>query len=221
MSTNPHEDMAYLSQEDTAYLSKAEIARWEEGRTFSTDWAAHHFFMWAELLQGLRTRPVRILEVGSWEGRSALYFLNYLPLSRIVCIDPFSGNVEHHEDPYFAALALKTEGQFDRNLAAFGERVEKRKGTSTDILPELGIAGRRFDLAYIDGSHLAADVYRDAVLTWSLMETGGIVIFDDYAWELMEEERDRPKLGIDAFLETIRGAYRELHRSWQIAIEKL
>ena len=221
MSTNPDEDQTYLCQEDTAFLTKAEITKWEEGRTFSTDWAGHHFFMWAELLQEFRQRPVRILEIGSWEGRSALYFLNYLPHSRIVCIDPFSGSMEHHQDPYFAALALKSESQFDANLAGFSDRVEKIKGNSTEVLPELGIDRRRFDLAYIDGSHRAADVYRDGVMTWSLMNPGGIVIFDDYGWELMDDERDRPKLGVDAFLETIAGGYRELHRSWQIALQRL
>lgn len=221
MSTNPHEDMAYLSQEDTPFLTKAEISKWEEGKTFSTDWAGHHFFMWSELLKDYRRRPVRILEIGSWEGRSALYFLNYLPHSRIVCVDPFAGNVEHHQDPYFAKLALKSEQQFDANLAGFGDRVEKIKGSSTEVLPQLGIAGRRFDLAYVDGSHLAANVYRDGVLTWSLMERGGIVIFDDYGWELMDDENERPKLGVDAFLKTIEGGYRELHRSWQIAIQRL
>jgi predicted O-methyltransferase YrrM len=220
VSTNPDEDRAYLAQEDTAFLTKAEILKWEEGKTFSTDWAGHHFFMWAELLQDLRPRPLRVLEIGSWEGRSALYFLNFLPKSRIVCIDPFSGSAEHHQDPYFAELALKSESQFDANLAAFGDRIEKIKGTSTDVLPELGVAGRRFDLAYVDGSHMAADVYRDAVLVWSLMEPEGIVIFDDYGWDLMEDERERPKLGVDAFLKTIEGRCRELHRGWQIVIQR-
>jgi predicted O-methyltransferase YrrM len=220
LSTNLHEDQSYLVQEDTAFLSKAEISRWEEGKTFSTDWAGHHFFLWSELLQEQRHRPVRILEIGSWEGRSALYFLNYLPKSRIACIDPFSGSVEHHNDPYFAELARKSESQFDANLKGFGDRVEKIKGTSTDMLPELGISGRRFDIAYIDGSHMAADVYRDAALTWTMIEPGGIVIFDDYGWDLMEAERERPKLGVDAFLKTIEGEYRELHRSWQIAIQR-
>src|SRR4051794_12483459 len=76
VSTNPREDQSYLVREDTAFLTKAEIQKWEEGRTFSTDWAGNHFFMWAELLQPLKGKPVRVLEIGSWEGRSALYFLN-------------------------------------------------------------------------------------------------------------------------------------------------
>jgi predicted O-methyltransferase YrrM len=222
VSTNPDEDRTYLSQPDTAFLSKARITDWETDKTFSTDWAGNHFFLWAELLHPLREKPARILEIGSWEGRSALFFLNYLPLSCIVCIDPFEGNVEHRLDPDFQPLVPKAEAQFDFNLAAFADRVEKIKGSSTIVLPTLGITGRRFDLAYIDGSHMAADVYSDAVLTWPMMEPGGIVIFDDYEWEWdMGNGRQRPRLGIDSFLAAFRGQYRELHRAYQIVIAKL
>jgi predicted O-methyltransferase YrrM len=221
VSTNPFEDRAFLTQDDNAFLTKAEILKWEEGRTFSTDWAATHFFDWAVLLKELRPKPLRILEIGSWEGRSALFFLNYLPQSHIVCIDPFEGNAEHHANPYFADLALKSEAQFDRNLASHQDRVEKIKGSSTEILPGLAIAGRRFDLAYIDGSHKAADVYRDAVLTWTLMELGGIVVFDDYEWSTSDVDAEPPKPGIDAFLAAHAGQYRELARGYQIAIQKV
>jgi predicted O-methyltransferase YrrM len=221
VSTNPFEDRAFLTQDDNAFLTKAEILKWEEGRTFSTDWAATHFFDWAVLLKELRPKPLRILEIGSWEGRSALFFLNYLPQSHIVCIDPFEGNAEHHVNPYFADLALKSEAQFDRNLAAHKDRVEKIKGSSTEILPGLAIAGRRFDLAYIDGSHKAADVYRDAALTWTLMAPGGIVVFDDYEWSTSDVDAEPPKPGIDAFLAAHTGQYRELARGYQIAIQKV
>jgi predicted O-methyltransferase YrrM len=221
MSTNPDEDIVYLEKPDTAFLSKARISAWEAGKTFSTDWAANHFFAWAELLHPLAQQTVRILEIGSWEGRSALFFLNYLPLGRITCIDTFSGNVEHHLDPHFAALAPKAEAQFEANLAEFADRIEKIKGSSATVLPQLAIAGRRFDLAYIDASHLAADVYRDAALTWPLMAPGGLMLFDDYEWDGMDGERERPKLGVDAFLAAIAAGYREVHRGYQIAIAKL
>jgi predicted O-methyltransferase YrrM len=221
VSTNPDEDLIYLEKPDTPFLTKARITAWEEGKTFTTNWAAEHFFAWAELLHPLERQPVRILEIGSWEGRSALFFLNYLPLSRMTCVDTFGGNVEHHLNPYFAALAPKAEAQFDANLAQFAHRLEKRKGSSASVLPELGIAGRRFDLAYIDGSHMAADVYRDGALTWPLMEAGGLILFDDYLWDGMDTEYERPKLGVDAFLTAMGGHYREVHRGYQIAIKKL
>ena len=68
---------------------------------------------------------------------------------------------------------------------------------------------------------MAVAVYADAVLTWSLMAPDGIVVFDDYAWDLMRSDRQRPELGIDASLKTIEGLYRELHRDRQIVIENV
>ena len=68
---------------------------------------------------------------------------------------------------------------------------------------------------------MAADTYSEAVLTWSMMESGGLVIFDDYEWDLMNDELERPRLGIDAFLAAFRGCYREVLRGYQIAIAKV
>jgi len=221
VSTNPQEDRAFLDKPDTAYLTKAQILKWEEGRTFHTNWGTPHFYNWAEWLHPYRDKALRIVEIGSWEGRSALCFLNILPKASIVCIDPFVGSAEHHANPYFAELARKSEQQFDRNLAGYETRMEKIVANSEEVLPQLGIKGRRFDMVYVDGSHKAADVYRDAVLAWSLLDRGGIVIFDDYEWKGMKMEEERPKLGIDNFLAVIPGQYRELHRGYQIAIEKV
>ena len=81
--------------------------------------------------QHLRQAPVRVLEIGSWEGRSALFFLNYFPAGHLVCVDTFGGSVEHHLNPYFAALVPETERKFDANTAAFAGRFEKRKGPSS------------------------------------------------------------------------------------------
>jgi predicted O-methyltransferase YrrM len=205
---------------DPAHLSPETVETWYAGKTFSSDWTSWHFSTWMKILGPLRDEPVRILEIGSWEGRSALFFLNYLPRAQLVCVDTFGGNVEHHRDPWFAALVPEAEQRFDTNTTAFVTRIEKRKGPASDVLPELGIEPRRFDIAYVDGSHLAKDVYSDAVLTWSLMAPEGIVIFDDYEFDQNETELERPKLGIDAFLKAIEGQYRLIHKDYQLVIAK-
>jgi hypothetical protein len=44
-------------------------------------------------------RPaVKILDIGSFEGRSAVFFLKYLPGSTIVCIDTFAGTPEEGDN---------------------------------------------------------------------------------------------------------------------------
>jgi predicted O-methyltransferase YrrM len=205
---------------DVRVLSEDEIARWYEGKTFATDWTSWHFPNWENWLAPYRARAARVLEIGSWEGRSALFFLNYLPRARLVCIDTFEGGQEHRAAEDAEAFLPQVEKTFDANTSAFADRIEKIKARSTDALALLGLANRPFDLAYIDGSHRAADVYSDGVLTWPLIEPGGLVIFDDYELELTPGPLDNAKHGIDSFLEVFKGQYRILHRGYQVAVVK-
>jgi hypothetical protein len=63
------------------------------------DWVTNKLPNWIPLLEPLRNCPLSILEVGSADGRSALFFLSLLPNARITCIDPFrvfSIEIWHH-----------------------------------------------------------------------------------------------------------------------------
>jgi predicted O-methyltransferase YrrM len=201
---------------------ESEAAGWFAAKTFGSDWTSGHFANWVKLLGRYRGVAARVIEVGSWEGRSALFFLNYLPHCKLVCVDTFQGSEEHKTNQEAFADALPgIEARFDANLAAFVDRLEKIKASSAVALAELGIEGRRFDIAYIDGSHRAADVYSDGVLTWSILVRGGIMIFDDYEWSDIPEPHRSPKLGIDRFLSAFDGQYRTVHCAYQVALEKL
>ena len=70
------------------------------------------------------------------EGRSALFFMNFLPRCRLTCIDPWTGSAEHLVDPHFAAAALESERRFDANVAEFAGRIEKIKAPSPIALPK-------------------------------------------------------------------------------------
>jgi predicted O-methyltransferase YrrM len=201
-------------------FSEAKAATWFEGKTFATDWTSWHFPNWAKLLAPYCGKRTRIMEIGSWEGRSALFFVNYLPRAHVVCIDTFEGGQEHQAAADSEDFLPHLEKRFESNTAEFASRIEKIKARSTDALARLGIANRRFDIAYIDGSHRAADVYSDAALTWPLMAPGALVIFDDYQWEMMPDPLDNPKRGIDAFLEAFEGQYRIVHNEYQVAVVK-
>ncbi len=151
-------------------------------KSFTTDWTSLNFPIWKVVLHPLREKPVRILEIGSWEGRSALFFLNFLSHSSIVCVDTFAGAHEHRSWSFWRRFRQlkRIEERFDRNLAPFGTRLEKRKENSLDALGQLGLERRAFELIYIDGSHAPIDVYRDGLLAWPLLTSQGLLIFDDY-----------------------------------------
>jgi predicted O-methyltransferase YrrM len=199
---------------------KPRYERWFAGKSFSTDWTSRHFPLWEECLPYRRKAQIEVLEIGSWEGRSALFFLNHFHNARLTCIDTFEGSAEHHVREKWTAQLGRIEGRFDANVAEFGDRVEKLKTTSLLGLAGLIAAGRGFDVALIDGSHHSADVLADAAMTWPMIRPGGIVIFDDYEWGFEAPEIEKPKLGIDAFLATHAQDCVELHRGYQVIVRK-
>jgi predicted O-methyltransferase YrrM len=200
----------------------SDVESYFQGAELTTNWTSRNYGLWAHILAPRRDEPLRILEIGCWEGRSALFFVNYLPRASIVCVDTFAGAIEHRTWPLWRRIwqLRRIEKRFDKNLAGFAHRVQKRKEDSLVALGRLGIEGRRFDLIYIDGSHLAIDVYRDGMLAWPLVAQGGIVIFDDYQRQ-QGPDVDWPRIGIDAFLGTIAQDHELLFRGHQIVIRKL
>ena len=177
--------------------------------------------MWCEVLSCFRALPVRILEIGSWEGRSALFFLNYLPNASIVCIDTFAGAVEALNDESLAKQIPCIEGRFDRNMAPFGSRVRKIKDRSVCALEWLHVQGEVFDLVYIDGGHSSTEVAGDSVRAWQLVRVGGIVIWDDYEWGLERPVEDRPQAAIDDFLQDHTGQYALLVKGRQVIVRRV
>jgi hypothetical protein len=63
-------------------------------------------------------------------------------------------------------------------------------------------------------------VLSDAVMAWALLESGGILIFDDYLWTGLATEQDRPRFAIDSFLACFLGQYDEVYRGYQMIIHK-
>ena len=195
---------------------------WFADKDFTTDWTSGNFTAWRRVLSPLREAPLRILEIGSWEGRSAVFFLNFFPRASILCIDTFGGTAE--EDYVYDGLRDQIRGaeqRFDRNLARFTNWVEKIKSRSGPALAQLAQAQRRFDLAYIDGSHRRDEVMEDSAGVWQILAPGGIIIWDDYEWGRSMPPQERPQPAIDDFIRAEAGRIRVLAKTYQMIIERL
>jgi predicted O-methyltransferase YrrM len=168
--------------------------------------------VWLQLIPQIK--PKSILEIGSYEGASACFLIDTLGQDQeleIVCVDTWLGGVEHQAGGVAHANMNAVERHFDNNLKVACGRAKKQvqltkiKGQSDLTMAQLLSSGKQgyFDLVYIDGSHLAADVLCDAVLGFRLLKTGGVMIFDDYNWhEGLPQGIDLmrcPKPAIDAF----------------------
>jgi predicted O-methyltransferase YrrM len=170
-----------------------------------------------------RVDPVRILEVGSWEGRSTLFFLTYFTQSHLTAVDSwdFSGDQDSGDHQYNATLdSLSSEARFDGNLAPYVGRLTKRKGSSLHVLPQLLDEEQKFDVIYVDGSHFADDVLTDGINAWRLLKQGGIMIFDDLLWACYPRARANPAWAINLFLKYHKGEYNVLNAFYQIILQK-
>ncbi len=57
---------------------------------FTADWFSSHIPHWERLLRPLAGQPIQALEIGSYEGRSAVWLLQEIlthPESRLTCVD--------------------------------------------------------------------------------------------------------------------------------------
>lgn len=171
-------------------------------------------------LRELEGRSSRILEIGSLEGLSASFFLWRLPNAHVTCVDTFAGS---HEDVVFGLDVAGSEAVFDRNVSVVdATRVRKLVGDSRRVLLDLASEEQRFDLVYIDGSHLALDVLVDASLSWQVLAPGGFVVFDDYEWKMLgTDPLSRPGPAIDAFLRLVEHDCEILHKQKYVIVRKL
>jgi len=178
--------------------------------SFTEDWMSKHIEHWRQDFAKFAGHPgLQMLEIGSYEGRSAVWFLENIvthPTSRLVCVDVFSDS--------------RQRMRFDHNVKCCRAeaRVDKRSGRSEAVLSQL--RGQSFDLIYVDGSHDAPFVLLDGMLSWELLKAGGILAFDDYQWKPELPPERRPQLAIDLFLRGHAGKYKLMRQDDQVVIEK-
>jgi predicted O-methyltransferase YrrM len=182
----------------------------DDGYQFTNSWFAQSAKKtWDELVP--QVDPRRVLEIGCYEGASTCYLIDSICERHeleLHCVDNWRGGQEHHNQVVNMA---DVEARFMTNSALAVSKAKNaiqlvvHKGDSSDELAKLLSSGKRgyFDLIYIDGSHEAADVLCDAVLSYHLLRVDGVIIFDDYLWVESYAKKvdplDCPKLAIDAF----------------------
>lgn len=176
---------------------------------YTADWFSHNIHVWQQVvLPSLPAGRRRWLELGSYEGRSAVWTIDNALRDgdELVCVDLW-GNSE-------------VEARFDANVAG---RVTKVKGLITPTLLRLIAAGEKFDCIYLDGDHDGRATLENAVLSWMLLSPRGILIFDDYGYEIPQKDsvgKIDTKPGVDAFLDCYCLKLRVLHKAWQVIVAK-
>jgi predicted O-methyltransferase YrrM len=196
-------------------------------KEFSTDWFSSNIPQWNIAFQKTYTdfnKPIKALEIGSFEGMSALYILETFPNCHLTCADTWKGAAEHHAkaSPVFIEnFSTVVMSRFDFNLRVHEDRVTKFRGSSFQFLSTLD-DDTFFDLIYIDGSHDSEDVIYDALMGFKHLIKGGIMIFDDYfCGDFYTKPMQNPAGAINYFLKIKQGEYRLISVYGQLIAQKL
>lgn len=176
---------------------------------YTKDWFTNNLPLWEKMLAKYASRPVLWLEVGSYEGRSAIWALDNIlkhPKSHIWCVDSFIS---------------KTYDTFRDNMKPYKGRFTLLKGKSEDMLKKqelLDLKGK-FDIIYIDADRHGRHVLEDAVLCYPLLKPDGLLIFDDYTYSREHDSRC-PKMGIEAFCNTYAHEIKVIVTRWQLIVKR-
>lgn len=188
---------------------------------FTSDWFSNNIPRFTKHLLHLSgVENVRVLEIGSWEGRSTCWLLDNIVTgqgSTITCVDTWNGSDERAHD----AERDNIWNRFKGNISNYPtNKIIVKRGLSRDRLKDADHG--LYDFIYVDGSHTARDVMEDAVLAFDLLKENGVMIFDDYLWGLDSLDPIKcPKPGIDAFLMCYNGRYELLELAYQVTVKKL
>jgi predicted O-methyltransferase YrrM len=176
---------------------------------------------------------INMLEIGSYEGRSTVWFLENLLLhknSTITCVDPWMDYSQNEKSLItydnkdsewkFGTNGVEEVFRYNIESSGFSEKVIIEKGLSNVILPNLITKNKEYDIIFIDGNHVAPFVLMDSVLSWNLLKPGGILIFDDYLWMPDSYKSLTPKLAVDSFIEVFEDYVEVILDKYRKAIKK-
>ena len=152
---------------------------------------AYNFFIHLSSLP----KNFRYLEIGSFEGGSAVFVASKFRNAEVYCVDNWVKTEDGYSDLNFENIEMN----FNFNIKKF-KNIYKIKKSSDDFFISNNLS---YDVIYIDGYHKSEQVYRDCSNSWKNLNKNGILICDDYIWDHYEAVKDNPCYAINKFLKNI------------------
>ena len=181
----------FLSRKKKYFTKKHKIYLNEKKTT--TDYFSINAYYWNSIIKK-NLNNFSYLEIGSWEGNSALYILKNFKTKKVVCVDIWDLYDDEYKKEHFERFK-----NFNSNLREFDQKFSFYKKTSDNFFEN---NKEKFDLIYIDGSHEAPQVYNDLYNSWACLNSNGIIICDDYFYGNLysNENKNVPAVSINKFL---------------------
>jgi predicted O-methyltransferase YrrM len=176
-----------------------------------SDWFSSGISIFNKFMQNDKNFVKNILEIGSYEGRSAIFFLNYFNTSKITCVDTWLGSHEH------VRKMEEIEKNFDNNLKLYENKLIKHKTTSDNFFLTNKLL---FDLIYIDGLHAYDQVKSDLENAYKILRPKGYLLIDDYLWKFYPANKKNVINSTNEFIQKYNNNLEVIYISSQVLLKK-
>ena len=199
---------------------------YNKNQNFTESWFDAMIPLWEKLFSQ-HVAPIgikNVLEIGCYEGRATSFLCeNYLQKgTNYDVVDTFGGSLEETGMSGTAERLDKNDfiyNNFKHNISFYPDiNFNTYRGFSQYILPELEKKGNKYDLIYIDASHRADDTFMDAYYAHKMLNSKGLIIFDDFGWKDPNQPHivNSPELGIKTFYSMYENLYDVIHAGYQV-----
>lgn len=203
---------------------------YNKDQKYTEKWFDPMIPIWSKLFsESIDSTKIRnVLEIGCYEGRATSFVCeNYLQKgTNYDVVDTFGGSLEESGMSGTAERLLKDDfiyNNFSHNISFYPDiNFNINRGFSQYILPELEKKGKKYDFIYIDASHRADDTFMDAYYAHKMLNSKGLLIFDDYMWKdpTQPHRVNSPQLGIEVFFTMYDNLYDIVFQGYQIGLIK-
>ncbi len=175
-----------------------------------------------------RDQSLNFLQLGAFTGDASVWLLANFPNSHLTDVDTWLGSREDAHDLIRWGDVAVTHHE---RMSGFRPRAQRWTGTTDQYFDyvttleheEGGCRIDPYDFIYVDASHVACDVLKDAINSHRHLKSGGIMAFDDYMWAPHEDAAPHlsPRIAIDAFVNCFRPEYRVLANNAQLWVQRV
>lgn len=159
---------------------------------------------------------LKVLQIGAYKGDATQWLLDNRFVMSLDDVDTWAGSdeVSHHSIDF-----NEVEKIWDSRFSHM-HNVNKNKMTSDEFFFKNPPGSKSYNFIYIDGDHTATQTAIDGLNGFRLLESGGVIAFDDYWWTDNPLEFLRPKRGVDGFMSICHDQFKVIEVGYQAWFQK-
>ena len=174
-----------------------------------------------ELVKNVKETDGNIIEIGCWEGKSAIALANQCYPDTLICNDTWLGNIEESKctgETHITQQILKERDVFSTFINNMDSCTQKNyRVVKKDCIEWLKTWDNPIKFIHIDASHEYESVFETIKLALPHMVKGGIICGDDY--QSANASRTDLHGGVERAVRELLPEHKNIYNLWYFQIQ--